>query len=485
MQIQADPMPTEETSKMSPPQVGQCYDVEIVGWTQEGDGVCKVNGFALFVADALPNERMRVRITAVAKRFGRAVCIERDVSSVHRVVAPCAVYAACGGCSLQQASYEEQLRMKRQLVVDALERIGKIKVAVSSNEIADDDAGGGCLVHDVWGMAHPWHYRNHVQFAVGKDAHTQQLKMGFYAKHSHDIVEPPSCLIQHRAFDRVMVQIRQLAQEMHIPPYEENTQRGWLRHVILRTATQTGAMMVVLVVSQPQAKQRDAFVARLTQIENVQTIALNIQRGRTSKRLGETTHVVWGTGLLEETIDGLPFSLSAQAFFQVNMEQTQRLYACIRHYAGIEKEDVVLDVYCGVGTISLYMARYAKHVYGIEYGEMAIADARRNAQQLAMTNVSFACGKAEEVLPKWQRDGMEVDVVIVDPPRQGCAAAVLTAIVAMQPRRIVYVSCDVATLARDALVLYAHGYVAVEVQPVDMFAQTGHVETVVLMSRKP
>ena len=521
--------PTEHEARRDlPVALHDVIELEIVGLAHEGEGVGRFGGFTLFVPGALPGERVRARVAELRKNFGRAELLEVLAASPDRVAAPCAVYARCGGCQLQHFAYEGQLRWKRQLVVDALERIGKLRVAPlaggpfqgdslgsgsgeegesadapfrgdslgsgsgEGGESADapfrgDSLGsdfGGVVVHPVLGMDEPWRYRNKAQVPIGFDLEEGGLVGGFYEQGSHRIVSTDACLIQHERNDDAVLAAKRIARELGIEAYDETSHSGWLRHVVAKVSFASGEMMLVLVGMTRSVDGLDAYVARLRdELPHVVSICLNVNPDRTSAVFGRETATLWGADVIFDSIGGIRFAISARSFYQVNPVQTELLYGKALEYAALEGGETVIDAYCGIGTISLFLARAARQVYGVELIPDAVEDARANARLNDIDNADFAVGRAEVVLPAWREQGIDADVIVVDPPRKGCDPALLDTLVAMAPKRIVYVSCNPATLARDLAMLEAGSFRTVEVQPVDMFPHTGHVECVALVVR--
>ncbi|NHN29657.1 23S rRNA (uracil(1939)-C(5))-methyltransferase RlmD [Paenibacillus sp. S3N08] len=491
------------------------YEADIIGIGHEGEGVGRVNGFTLFVQGALPGERALVKVMKLKKQYGYAKLLRIVKPSPDRTAAPCPIYEQCGGCQLQHLSYEAQLRFKRQLVVDNLERIGKLKVAGSLNSKlsversmdeelspsrASAEAGGesgyeGIIVHETLGMSDPWRYRNKAQVPIGlASVHSVLdngevmeggLVGGFYAQGSHRIIDMEACLIQQENNDLVVSKVKQIARELGIRAYHEETHRGLLRHVVARYGFNTGDIMVVLITNGIDIPHSDELVGLLrAAIPGIKSICQNINTERTNVIFGDKTKVLWGDDVIYDTIGDIRFAISARSFFQVNPIQTEVLYGKALEFAELSGEEIVIDAYCGIGTISLFLAQRARQVYGVEIVEEAIDDARRNALLNGISNVQFATGAAEVVIPEWRRRGIAPDVIVVDPPRKGCDAALLATILEMRPARVVYVSCNPSTLARDLRVLEDGGYRTAQVQPVDMFPHTVHVECVVRIYRE-
>lgn len=457
----------EGQAKALPVQPGQTYTAEVTGLTHEGKGVVRVNGFTLFVAGALPGEQVELKVEKVKKNFGEAKLVKIREASPDRVTPTCQVFEACGGCQLQHLSYAAQLEAKRRQVADSLQRIGKLEHVV---------------VHPTIGMAEPWHYRNKLHVPVGSRG--GRLVSGFYAPGTRSIVETDQCLLGHSPMDDIILAVRRIADELGIPAWQPETGRGLLRHIVVRTGFSSGEVMVVIVAAADRLPRQEEFIGLLRmEIEGLASLCLNVNTDPSSVVMGDQTHVLWGSDTIRDTIGDIEFVISPRSFFQVNPVQTEKLYGKALAYAGLTGEETVIDAYCGIGTISLFLARHARHVYGVEVVPEAIEDARLNARINNIRNVTFETGKAEEVMPRWQQQGIKADVVVVDPPRKGCDPRLLETIIAMRPKRVVYVSCNPATLARDLRILEDGGFHTLEAQPVDMFPQTGHVECVVLMSR--
>ena len=480
------------TTKDAPVRKNDIVTLDIEGLTQDGAGVGRADGFALFVQGALPGERVRAKVLKVKKQYGYAKMLELLQASPDRVEAPCPIYGKCGGCQLQHMDYRAQLEWKRRHVVDCLTRIGKLRVA---DEGAAGDGGAGAaegiVVHPTIGMADPWRYRNKAQVPIGmaqadsEDGAAGSLIGGFYAQHSHRIVDMDACLIQHERNDAAVRLVKEIGTRLGIRAYDETTGRGLLRHVVVRTGFATGETMVVLVTNGTRIPRVDELVEGIRKaLPDVRSIVQNVNTRNTNVIFGDETRVLWGSDVIYDELDGIRFAISARSFYQVNPAQTVTLYRKAVEYAGLTGRETVIDAYCGIGTISLFLARHAGKVYGVEEVPEAVEDARRNAALNGMHHVAFEVGLAEEVMPRWREEGVAADVIVVDPPRKGCDAKLLETIIAMQPKRVVYVSCNPATLARDLAVLEAGGFRTVEVQPVDMFPHTGHVECCVLLVRK-
>lgn len=472
----------------APVSVGQLVDAEIIGIGHDGEGVGRTaDGFTLFVHGGLPGERVSVRVEHVKKQFGYAKLLHVAGASADRQEPPCPLYAECGGCQLQHMGYDAQLRQKRKIVVDALERIGKLKVAGaagSGNGQSEEEQGSsGIVVHPTIGMEDPWRYRNKAQVPFGQVE--GGLVGGFYAQGSHRIIDMKECLIQHEWSDRAVGLVKSLCGELGIRAYDEETGRGVIRHVVVKVGFRTGDIMVVLVTNGDDFTRRRELMEMIRrELPGVKSICQNINTAKTNVIFGPRTEVLWGEEYIYDYIGDVRFAISARSFYQVNPVQTERLYGKALEYAALAGGETVIDAYCGIGTISLFLAQHAERVYGVEIVPEAIEDARRNAQLNGLEHkAEFAVGAAEVVIPAWAESGIRADVIVVDPPRKGCDPALLDCIARMQPRRVVYVSCNPATLARDLRILEDAGYRTVEAQPVDMFPHTVHVECCVLLTQ--
>lgn len=449
-------------SKTIPVQKNDFVEVEFEDLTHEGAGVAKVCGYPLFVANALPGEKAKIKVTKVGKGFGFGRLIELYEKSPYRVEAPCAIYKECGGCQLQHLSYEGQLLAKEKQVREVLTRIGKLE---------------NVKVHPVLGMKEPWGYRNKSQVPIGE--HEGGLIGGFYQRRTHQIINMETCLIQQSKNDEVVRLVKDICASFGVRAYNEVAHSGVLRHVMVRYGLVTGEVMVVLVTKTRELPSQEKLVTEIVkQVEGLTSLVLNVNPNKTNVIMGEKTRVLWGQEVIHDYIGDIKFAISPRSFYQVNPEQTKVLYDKALEYAGLNGEETVIDAYCGIGTISLFLAKNARKVYGVEIVPEAIEDAKRNAELNGIVNTEFAVGAAEKVIPDWYDEGVSADVLVVDPPRKGCDVALLETIIAMMPKRVVYVSCNPATLARDLRILEDGGYRTIEVQPVDMFPQTMHCEAV-------
>lgn len=442
-------------------------DVTFEDLTHDGAGVAKVGGYPIFVSNGLPGEQAKIKIVKVKKGYGYGRILEFYTKSPDRIEPACPIYKQCGGCQLQHLTYEAQLKFKQKQVKEVLTRIGKLE---------------NITVHPVLGMNNPWKYRNKSQVPVGEME--GGLVAGFYQQRSHTIINMEECLIQAEENDRVVQGVKQIAGKYGIKAYNEETHTGMLRHIVTRYGRQTKDVMVVLITRTEELPQQERIIAEIyNTFPQVKSIIQNINSKRTNVIFGEKTKVLWGDEYLYDSIGGIQFAISARSFYQVNPEQTKVLYDKALEYTNLTGEETVIDAYCGIGTISLFLAQKAKKVYGVEIIPEAIDDAKRNVKLNKMNNVQFRVGKAEEIIPAWFKDGIKADVIVVDPPRKGCDIELLHTIIEMKPKRVVYVSCNPGTLARDLRILENGGFKTVEVQPVDMFPHSNHVECVALMSR--
>ena len=449
----------------APVKLGDEVLVEIHGIGSSGEGVGRVDDFTVFVPFALPGETVKVSINMVKKTYATGKLIDIVTPADNRIEPTCELYGVCGGCQLQHITYEGQLSLKTQKVKDVIERIG--------HQNPD-------LVKPALGPKEPWAYRNKMQMPVG--GVRGDIQMGFYAMGSHDIVQGTNCPIQDDGNNRIAQICYDIAKELDVEPYDEHTGKGVLRHVIGRIG-QSG-WMVILVTATEHLPHQEEWVERITnRIPQMETIVHNVNSKRTNVILGPTNYVLYGDGTITDHIKDLQFTLSPHSFFQVNPEQTTVLYDQALAYANLEGNETVIDAYCGTGTISLFLAHKAKHVIGIEIVEPAIINARENARRNGYDNTEFIVADAAVEMPKLYKAGVRPDVIVFDPIRAGCKEEVLTSAAVMAPPRIVYLSCNPATMARDIEILTHFGYELQEVQPVDMFSMTAHVETVALLSK--
>ncbi|MBO5278097.1 MAG: 23S rRNA (uracil(1939)-C(5))-methyltransferase RlmD [Lachnospiraceae bacterium] len=442
--------------------------VTITDMNQDGEGIGKLDGYTLFIKDTVIGDVAEVKVIKAKKTYGYARLMRLVTPSEKRVEPLCPVARQCGGCQLQAYDYKEQLLFKENKVRNNLERIGKL----SDYELLP-----------IIGMEEPWHYRNKAQFPVGRDREGNIIA-GFYAGRTHSIIENEDCMLGVKENRQILRIVKSFMQEYKIEPYNEESHSGLVRHVLIRKGYHTGEIMVCLVINGGKLPHGDVLAERLSKLPGMKSITLSRNEEKTNVILGKELKKLWGEAVIEDRIGDVTFEISPLSFFQVNPVQTEKLYGKALEYAGLTGNETVWDLYCGIGTISLFLARKAKKVYGVEIVPAAIENAKRNAQRNGILNTEFFVGKAEEVFPAWYEKHKErADVIVVDPPRKGCDETLLRTMVQMQPDRIVYVSCDSATLARDLGILSQNGYHTERVQPVDMVPQTVSVECVALLKR--
>lgn len=441
--------------------------------SEQGLGVGRKDGFVWFVKDAVIGDYVQVQVMKLKKNYGFARIVRVIRPSEYRTTTACPEARRCGGCQIQQMKYEAQLNYKQKKVYNNLLRIGEVGEAVLNR-----------VLEDIIGMERPLRYRNKAQYPVSRNA-KGELTAGFYAGRTHEIIACEDCLLGDERNKDIIRAVLNWMEENAVDAYDERTGEGCVRHIMIRQGFSTGQSMVVLVINAGDIPQREALLEVLLPL-GIDCVSLNINRERNNVIMGEKTISLYGPGYIEDCIGDIRFRISPMSFYQVNPVQTEHMYALALEYAGLTGKENVWDLYCGIGTISLFMAGKAGHVYGVEIIPDAIEDAKLNARLNGIENADFYVGAAEEVLPVWYENNPDrtIDVVCVDPPRKGCDEIVLKTIIQMNPERIVYVSCDSATLARDVKYLQENGYVLKKVRPVDNFPQTVHVETVCFLSKK-
>ena len=499
----------------------ELFEVTIEDMSRDGEGIGHVDGLTVFVKDTAPGDRIRARLTKEKKNLAYGRLEEVLEPSPHRVEPVCGKARSCGGCTMQHISYEKQLELKAAHVENCLRRIGGV-------ENARD------LMGPILGMEYPYAFRNKMQFPVGTDREGNP-QLGFYAGRTHALIPLTDCPVGHPVNQVILQAVKEYIREASVPVYDEERHEGLLRHVLTRAGFGTGQVMVCLVVNGESLPKEELLTERLraavdgwyetaindrkrsgiddskesknddrqnkdaddrqrTSIDSrwdkplrLASVCININTEKTNRILGYHSRVISGAPVIEDTIGDIRFEIAPESFFQVNPIQTEKLYGKALEYAGLTGEETVWDMYCGIGTISLFLAQKAKRVYGVEIVPQAIENAKRNAELNGFKNAEFFVGKAEEIVPKLYAEDPEkyrADVVVVDPPRKGCDRALLDTLISMAPLRIVYVSCDPATLARDVAILREGGYQPQRVTPTDMFPQSSHVETVVLLGWK-
>ncbi len=445
------------------------YILDIVSQGYEGEGIAKINDtFPIFIEGALKGERVNVRIVKSKKNFAYGKLLEVIEPSLERCEAKCSIHKRCGGCKLQHSTYKEQLNFKFERVKDCITKIGKLDESI---------------VQFPLGMDEPWRYRNKVQLPIGMV--NGELKIGFFAPRSHEIIDVETCLIQDEIADKVVGITRSWIKKNNIKPYNidgKYDETGILRHIMIRRGFTTNEVMVVLVTNGSKLPNKDEFISLITEnIPGIKSIVQNINSKPTNVILGQEFITLWGEPTISDYIGEFKFNISPLSFFQVNPIQTEVLYNKALEYAGLTGDETVFDAYCGTGTITLFLSQKAKKVYGVEIIPQAIENANINAKENNANNVEFFVGESEVVIPDLINKGIKADVVVVDPPRKGCDVKLLNAITNIDAKKIVYVSCDPSTLARDLAILEGNGYKTVKVQPVDMFPHTAHIENVALL----
>ncbi|EJV01179.1 23S rRNA (uracil-5-)-methyltransferase RumA [Enterococcus faecalis ERV129] len=457
----------ERLMKNYPVKKNDVIEVEIVDLTHEGLGVAKVDHYPLFIENALPGEKLEIKVLKTGKSFGYGKVLTVLKSSEQRVPVKDENFTKVGISPLQHLAYGAQLSFKTQQVENVMQRVAKLP------EVP---------VLPTIGMNDPWHYRNKAQIPVRKI--DNQLQTGFFRKNSHDLIPMEHFYIQDLEIDAAIVKIRDIMRKYSVKPYNESDNTGNLRHIVVRRGYHTGEMMVVLITRTPKLFPISKIVPDILEaIPEVVSIVQNVNPKRTNVIFGNETILLHGSEKNTDTIFDLKFEISARSFYQVNPQQTEVMYQKVKEYAALTGNEIVVDAYCGIGTIGLTLAQDAKQVYGIEVIEEAVKDAENNAKLNNIENATFTAGLAEELLPKLVENGLQPDVVVVDPPRKGLDGQLVNTLIETQPERIVYVSCNPATLARDIALLTEGGYEAKEIQPVDNFPQTTHIETVALLSK--
>lgn len=441
-------------------------DLTIDGLTSESGGVGRYNGMAVFVANSAIGDVLKVRIIKKSKNYAVGKIEEIVTASEDRCGSDCELSNKCGGCVFRHITYEAELKAKQEKVANAVKRIGGIDFPVS----------------DIIGAKNTDRYRNKAQYPVrmGKNG----IEAGFFAQRSHRVIDCRDCLLQPAEFETIVNIVIEWMNKYSVKPYDEATHTGTVRHIYLRKAEMTDSIMVCLVINGKTVKHEDNLVSMLSAIESVKSIVINVNRDKTNVILGNECRTIYGADYITDIICGLKFNISPLSFYQVNRSQAEVLFGLAKEYAGLKGDETLLDLYCGTGIIGMSMADSVKRLIGVEIIGQAIENAKINARMNGINNAEFFCADAEKAAQKFRDEGIKPDVVVVDPPRKGCSANVVKTIADMSPSRIVYVSCDPATLARDMKLFGELEYHPQKITPVDLFPRTGHVETVVLMSRK-
>jgi len=444
----------------------QIYEAEIVDYTTEGQGIAKVEGCTVFVPNAIVGEKVRLRIEKAAKTWAAGKIVELLERSPHRVNRECPVAKLCGGCDFWHMDYEEETRLKADRVRQCLNRL-----AGENLQTLPILSAPTCLA-----------YRNKAQYPVS--VKKGKAYAGFFKAGTHDVIENERCLILPPESDAVKQLVIDYVNQFHVMPYNEKEHKGLLRHIYVRRGAVSGQILVCLVLNGRRIPKPEVLIERLKKVQGFTTLVISVNTKVGNSILGDEFITLYGPGYIEDTLCGLTFRLSPRSFYQVNHHQAQRLYEAAITRTGITKDDTVLDLYCGVGTITLAMAKAAGRVIGVEVIEQAVEDARDNAKRNGIENAEFFCGDAGQAALELEKQGVKADVVVVDPPRKGLNADTIEALARFAARRIVYVSCDPATLARDVALLKERGYVLSDALAVDLFPRCAHVETVILLSRK-
>lgn len=435
-----------------------------IDYTHDGFGVVKIDGFPVFVKEMLVDEVGKIKIIKVLKNYAIGRLIDLDVQSKERVEVKCPIFKQCGGCQMQHLSTIGQQQFKTKRVKDVLQRIGHCDVDVND-----------CIMMD-----NPWYYRNKVQVPVGLE--NNEVITGFYKNHTNDIISMDQCFIQNEESNLIVNRVKELMNEYHIEPYNKVTKQGNIKHILTKQGYYTKEMMVVLISNYKKIPHIFKIVNRLKkEFPHIKTIIQNINPRDDNVILGDKENILYGEGYIEDTLLGLTYRISLKSFYQVNPIQVEKLYLKAIEYADLNKDDIVLDAYCGIGTIGLSLANQVKKVYGVEIVEQAIENAKENALRNHIDNVEFYAEDAGEFMVKSRHN--DINVVMVDPPRKGCSKIFLDQLLKLSPEKIVYISCDVSTQARDIAYLQENGYIVDKCQPVDMFPQTTHIENIVRMSK--
>lgn len=459
-------MKQEQTVKIKDKQT---FPITIKRLGINGEGVGYFKKQVVFVPGALPGEEVVVEASKVHPKFAEARIKKIRKKSPYRVQPPCPVYEECGGCQLQHLRYDQQLKEKRDIIIQSLERHTKLAV----DEID---------IKDTIGMEDPWSYRNKSQFQLGQQ--DGKVLAGLYGLNSHKLINIQQCAVQHPLTTKATVTVKRILQDLNIPIYNEKTRKGLVRTIVARAGVESGELQIVLITSKKELPKKDMIVQEIKKtLPEVKSIVQNVNGQKTSVIFGDQTVTLEGNDFIQETLGDLQFELSARTFFQLNPEQTVKLYNEVKEAAQLTGKEKVVDAYCGVGTIGLWVADKAGEIRGMDVIPESIEDAKKNAARHGIKHAKYVTGKAEEVLPKWAKEGWNPDVIIVDPPRTGLDQQLLKTILKVKPKRLVYVSCNPSTLAKDIAVLSSK-YKVEYMQPVDMFPQTSHVECCVLLVKK-
>ncbi|MFZ7121691.1 MAG: 23S rRNA (uracil(1939)-C(5))-methyltransferase RlmD [Eubacteriaceae bacterium] len=441
------------------------YEIDIIDLTSTGEGVGKVDNFTIFVEGTVTGDKVLVMVQVIKKKYAIGKLLKIIKPSCYRVEPPCMYFDKCGGCQIQNIDYKYQLDIKSKQIKDNLKRIGGFDLKELN-------------IKSIIGMDSAYNYRNKAQYKVSKNG------IGFYEKKTHKVIPIKECLIQSEISQKIISYVNEFVTENNVSIYDEQTHTGILRGIVERVSYYNDEIMLILVLNVKSFNLKEKFIKYINKnLPEVKSIYININKGRNNVVLSKENILIYGNEKLIDKIGELQYKISPLSFFQVNPIQTKKLYDKVKAFAGLSGNEVIFDLYCGIGTISLYLAKNAKKVYGIEIVPQAITDAKANMKLNNINNTEFIVGKAEQKMPQLLEQGVKADIVVVDPPRKGCDEKLINAIIDMAPMKIIYVSCNPSTLARDLKIICNNGYKIEEVQPVDMFPHTGHVESIVLMSR--
>ncbi|MEH6904366.1 23S rRNA (uracil(1939)-C(5))-methyltransferase RlmD [Neobacillus drentensis] len=453
-------MKTDQNIKI---ELNQTFPLTIKRLGINGEGVGYFKKQVVFVPGALPGEEVVVEATKINPKFAEAKIKKIRIKSPHRVLPLCPVYDQCGGCQLQHLKYDQQLKEKCDIIIQSLERHTKIDI-------------GKLDIRETIGMEDPWGYRNKSSFQV--KAVDGKVLAGLYGLNSHQLINIDECAVQHAQTNEATSEVKRILEELKIPIYNEKSRKGIIRTIVTRVGIQTGELQIVLITTQKELPKEDIIIQEIQKrLPNVKSIVQNINGQKTSLIFGEETLPLAGEDFIQETLGDLQFELSARTFFQLNPVQTVKLYNEVKKAVALTGQEKVLDAYCGVGTIGLWLADQAGEVRGMDVITESIEDAKKNAKRHGFTNTKYVPGKAEEVLPKWVKKGWKPDVIVVDPPRTGLEGQLIQTILQAEPKKLIYISCNPSTLAKDIQALSAK-YEVKFIQPVDMFPHTAHIECV-------
>lgn len=448
-------------------ETGIITEVEIIDINHTGQGIAKIDNFVVFIDGAIEGDLAEIELVEVKKNYAIGKLLKIIKPSINRIAPPCPYYHDCGGCQLMQMDYKFQLKYKKDRVINELKRVS----------INLDDV----LINDTIGMETPYNYRNKTAFSVSNKNH--QIIIGPYEQGTYNTVDIESCMIHSKEADKAVIVVKSLMSKYNIEAYDKNTGEGIIRNIVIRSNRKNELMLIIVTAKENFPNKDNLINGLITEIKELKTIVQNINNKNTNLVMGNKNIILYGKGVITDYIGNLKFHISPETFFQINPEQTEKLYETAIEYADLTNKDICFDIYCGIGTISLMAAKYAKMVYGVEIVPQSIKNAKENAVANNIKNAEFYAGKAEKILPQLYKKNIKADVVIVDPPRKGCEKIVIDTIINMKTKRIIYVSCNPSTLARDIKLLQDGGYKLIKIQPVDQFPWSYHVETVSLLEK--